>query len=106
MSPLLSAAEQPQSSCCQKWEAVVALFILFIPAQPPSQISCDPECVTFLFILFIPALPPSQVICDPACVTFLFHGSRLVFHGYSPKYTRPNCILAQRSILGPPPGGR
>ena len=36
----------------------------------------------------------------------VFHGSRLVFHGFSPKCIRPNCILAQRSSLGPPPGGR
>ena len=35
-----------------------------------------------------------------------FHSSGLVCHGFSPKCTRPNCILAQRSILGPPPGGR
>ena len=24
----------------------------------------------------------------------------------TPKFTRPNCILARRSSLGPPPGGR
>ena len=34
-----------------------------------------------------------------------FHGSRLVFHGFSPECTRPNCILAQRSSLGLPPLG-
>ena len=36
----------------------------------------------------------------------VFHGSWYVFHGFSPKFTRPNCILAPRSSLGPPPGGR
>ena len=36
----------------------------------------------------------------------VFHGSRLVFHGFFPKNTRLNCILARRSSLGPPPGGR
>ena len=30
----------------------------------------------------------------------------MVFHGFSPKCTCPNCILARRSNLGPPPGGR
>ena len=39
-------------------------------------------------------------------VFMVFHGSRLVLHGFSPKCTRPNCILARRSNLGPPPGGR
>ena len=36
----------------------------------------------------------------------VFHGSRLVFHGFPPKYTRLNCILARWSSLGPPPVGR
>ena len=36
----------------------------------------------------------------------VFHDSRLVFHDSSPKYTDPNCILARRSSLGPPPVGR
>ena len=36
----------------------------------------------------------------------VFHGTGLVFHGFSPDCTRPNCILARRSSLGPPPGGR
>ena len=35
-----------------------------------------------------------------------FHGSRLVVHVFSRKCTRPICILALRSSLGPPPGGR
>ena len=49
-------------------------------------------------------------------VFMVFHGSRLVFHGFSwfqvgfswffSKYTCPYCILARRSNLGPPPGGR
>merc|ERR1712004_959726 len=30
----------------------------------------------------------------------------MVFHGFSPKCTCPNCTLARRSNLGPPPGGR
>ena len=36
----------------------------------------------------------------------VFNGSRLVFHGFSPKCNPPNSILAQRSSLGPLPGGR
>ena len=49
-------------------------------------------------------------------VFMVFQGSRLVFHGFSwfqvgfswffSKCTCPNCILAQLSNLGPPPGGR
>ena len=31
----------------------------------------------------------------------VFHGSRLFFHGFSPNCTRPKCILAWQSSLGP-----
>ena len=54
-----------------------------------------------------------MVVHGSKLVFMVFHGSRLVFHGsrlvfnvFSPECTRPNCILAQRSSLGPPPGGR
>ena len=36
----------------------------------------------------------------------VFHGSKLFFHGFPPECTCLNCILARRSILGPPPRGR
>ena len=43
-------------------------------------------------------------------VSMVFHGSRLVCHGSRLVFLRnvpaPNCILARRSSLGPPPGGR
>merc|ERR1711884_868037 len=43
-------------------------------------------------------------------VSMVFHGSRLVRHGSRLVFLRnvpaPNCILARRSSLGPPPGGR
>ena len=42
---------------------------------------------------------------DSRSALMVFYGSRLDFHGVSPKCTRPNCILARRSSLGPPPRG-
>ena len=56
--------------------------------------------VSKVFLLFLPRPPP------PSQRPVVIHGSRLFFHDFSPKYTGPNCILARRSSLGPPPGGR
>ena len=68
------------------------------------KVSCDPASVTFLLI---PAPPPSQGSCDPASVTFLLIPALPPSTVENPqKCTHPNCIPAQRSSLGPPPGGQ
>ena len=72
----------------QLWPRVRDVFAYSCPAPPPL-VSCDPAFVTFLLI---PAYDRN----------FMF------FHFLDQKFwlPAPNCILAQRSSLGPPPGGR
>ena len=51
---------------------------------------CDEKCL-WRFCLFLPSPPPRSVVTHPPSRFCLF---------------LPNCILAWRSSLGPPPGGR
>ena len=79
------------------------MTFLFIPALPPSQVSCDPASVTFLFI---PALHVvSGLFMVFGWFPWFFKVPGWFFMVFLQNVPAPNCILARRSSLGLRPEG-